>query len=115
MDQRPTAETVEDSQSRFDWLLQRSVIDVHGEDIGKVETVWRDMASGELELIGVLPHWLTDDVVAVPLARVELQADSQIVRVPYALDSLKRAPRHSPHGTLTDDEKTAIYDHFRAP
>jgi hypothetical protein len=90
------------------------VVDTHGEDVGEVETAWLDTATGTVEFIGVMAHWLTSKVLPVPVARAEVHTDSRVIRLPYAVDDLKKGPRLAQHGTLTDDDKAAIYEHFSA-
>jgi sporulation protein YlmC with PRC-barrel domain len=112
--QGPTAETVEQDQPQYEWLLQCEVIDVHGEEIGTVDTAWLDMATGKVEFIGVRPHWLTLEVLSIPVVHGDLRDDTRVIRLPYVLDIVKQAPRHKSHGTLTDEGKAAIYEHFRS-
>jgi PRC-barrel domain len=108
-----SAETVEQDQPQYNWLLQCDVIDAHGEDIGKVATAWLDMATGKVEFIGVMTHWLTLDVLAIPVVHGGLREDTRVIRLPYAMDVIKQAPRYASHGTLNDEEKATIYEHFR--
>ena len=42
------------------------------------------------------------------------ETGTRVNRLPYAMDIIKRAPRHASQGTLDDEEKAAIYEHFRA-
>jgi hypothetical protein len=42
------------------------------------------------------------------------ETGTRVNRLPYAMDIIKRAPRHAAHGTLDDEEKAVVYGHFRA-
>jgi hypothetical protein len=113
VDTGPLAETVEQDQPQYHWLMQCEAIDAYGENIGKVDTAWLDMATGKVEFIGVMTHWLTLQVLSVPVVHGELREDTRVIRLPYAMDIIRHAPRHVSHGTLNDEERAAIYEHFR--
>ena len=67
-----------------------------------------------VRFIGVMTHWLTLEVLPIPVVHGELREDIRVIRLPYAMDIIKQAPRHASHDALTDEEKAAIYEHFRA-
>lgn len=110
---RYPGESLEGKRAQNDRVLQCSVVDSNGEEIGTVETAWVDTSTEAVEFIGVITSWLSLKVLAVPIARAEIDLDNRVIRLPYTLDLIKQAPRHAQHGTLTKEAKSAIYRHFR--
>jgi len=66
-----------------------------------------------VRFIGLMTRWLTLEVLPIPVVRGELREGIRVIRLTYAMDKINQAPRHAPHGTLTDEGKAAIDEHFR--
>jgi sporulation protein YlmC with PRC-barrel domain len=88
-----------------------TVVSQDGEEIGRVAQVYPDDQTGE-------PKWVTVETGAfgetesfIPLAQASVQ-DNEI-RVPYAKDRVKDAPRiEDTEGHLTQDEEAGLYRHY---
>jgi hypothetical protein len=109
---RAPGESIEGKRAQDDPVLECGVVDAAGADVGKVETAWLNTATGAVEFIGVVTAWLSLKVLAVPMAQAQFDIDNRVIRLPYTMDVIKRAPRFAQHGTLTEDGKAAIYSHF---
>lgn len=87
-----------------------TVIDDHGDKIGKVADLYMDDATGKPEWIAVNSGRIGTNINFVPLAGA--QQDGDDLRVPYSKDQVKGAPDAEPDGHLTQDEEARLYGHY---
>lgn len=87
-----------------------TLVDDHGDKIGKVADLYLDDATGQPEWIAVDSGRIGTNINFVPLAGA--QQDGDDLRVPYSKDTVKDAPDADPDGHLTPDEEARLYSHY---
>jgi uncharacterized protein (TIGR02271 family) len=87
-----------------------TVVDDHGDKIGKVADLYMDEATGQPEWIAVNSGRLGSNINFVPLAGA--QQDGDDLRVPYTKDQVKDAPNAKADGQLSQDEEARLYGHY---
>jgi uncharacterized protein (TIGR02271 family) len=87
-------------------------LDSMGNKIGKIDGVWVDDATGELEFIGVKTGWLMGKTHIIPAAQAQIDNGSQTVSVPYAQDQIKDAPSYGTNDELSPDDESQIYSYY---
>ncbi|MBE0476753.1 MAG: hypothetical protein IBX62_06650 [Coriobacteriia bacterium] len=90
----------------------RTLVDRDGQQIGQIDDIFYDSRSGEPEWGHVSRGLLRKRESLVPLAEMET-VDDKTMRVPFAEDEVMSAPPVQVHGSLTHDEKEALYRHYR--
>jgi hypothetical protein len=111
---RHPVESIEGQRAESDPMLQSTVVDAGGEEIGTVDTAWLSTTTGDVEFIGIATGWVSLKVVAVPIAGADIDLANCVIRLPYTTDVIKEAPHFAQHGTLTEDQKADVYEHFRS-
>src|SRR5947209_3090691 len=91
-------------------LFGYEVHDASGTKIGKVDNVWVDDATNELEFVGVKTGWLMGMTHVIPVASAQI-ADGSI-QVPIAEDQIKNAPSFSGDEELTPEQEDEIYSYY---
>src|SRR5947209_3314989 len=86
------------------------VNDSTGNKIGKVDNVWVDDATNELEFVGVKTGWLMGKTHVIPVANAQI-ADGSI-QVPFDEDRIKNAPSFSGDDELSPDQEDEIYSYY---
>ena len=74
-------------------LFGYDVTDASGNKIGKVDNVWVDDATNELEFVGVKTGWLMGKTHVIPVANAQISNGS--IQVPFDEDQIKNAPSFS--------------------
>ena len=100
-----TAENIHD-------LLDASVLDQAGHDIGTLHSFWADSSTGKLEFIGVKTGWLFGHNHVIPADRVEFDEAARAVRVPYDAEFIKGALSVDADAEITDAEEAEIYRYY---
>ncbi len=93
-------------------LLDYSVVDQNGNDIGTLHSFWTDHTTGKLEFIGVKTGWLFGHNHVIPVDRVEFDQAAGAVRVPYDDEFIKGALSIPADSEISDDEEAAIYRYY---
>jgi uncharacterized protein (TIGR02271 family) len=87
-----------------------TLVDDHGDKIGRVADLYMDEVTGQPEWIAVDSGRIGTNINFVPLAGA--QQDGDDLRVPYSKDTVKDAPDAEPDGHLTQDEEARLYAHY---
>ena len=86
------------------------VIDGSGNKIGKVDNVWVDEATNELEFVGVKTGWFMGKTHVIPVANARMAEGS--VEVPFDSDQIKNAPSFSGDDELSPEQEDEIYSYY---
>lgn len=88
------------------------VLDGDGKNVGIVDWIWTDEASGHGEFLGVSLHWLRGKARAMPALGAEIDHETATIRVPYTATQIKHARRFKIDRRLTAREKRRICFHY---
>jgi len=91
-------------------LFGYDVNDASGNKIGKVDNVWVDDATNELEFVGVKTGWLMGKTHVIPVANAQVSDGS--IQVPFDQDQIKNAPSFSGDEELSPDQEDEIYNYY---
>jgi sporulation protein YlmC with PRC-barrel domain len=91
-------------------IIGYDVTDDSGNKIGKVDNVWVDDVTNELEFVGVKTGWLMGKTHVIPVANARI-ADGSI-RVPFDEDTIKTAPSFNGDEELTPEQEDEIYSYY---
>ena len=86
------------------------LIDRDGEKIGKIAEVYLDKHTHEPAWVTVKTGLIGNRVSVVPIG--DSISEGEIVRVPYAKEHVKDSPDIDPDAELTEDDESALYDHY---
>jgi hypothetical protein len=98
--------------SRLYQLHGFQILDAFGKQVGLVDWIWSDQASGLGEFIGVQLQLLRGKARAIPTRAAQVDMKTKTVRVTYRRDEIKRAPRFSIDRVLTDAQKQSIQSFY---
>ena len=99
------------SESEFQALVSREVVDLDGKSVGYVETVFNDRATGRPEWLGVMTGTWRHHHRLVPVSDVE-QAGAT-VRIPWAKEQVEAAPDYDdPDRPISEELERAAYRHY---
>lgn len=93
-----------------DQLFGREVTDSNGNKIGKVDGVWVDDATNDLEFIGVKIGMLMGKTHIIPVTQG--QTGSGTISVPYDESKIKDAPSFGADDELSPDDEDGIYSYY---
>ncbi len=93
-----------------DQLFGREVTDSNGNKIGKVDGVWVDDATNDLEFIGVKIGRLMGKTHIIPVTQG--QTGSGTISVPYDESKIKDAPSFGADDELSPDDEDGIYSYY---
>ena len=99
----PSIETVQSWQGR-------TMVDLAGDKLGKIDAIYLDDETGQPEWATVTSGLFSAKTAFVPLAKAQDVGDS--VQVPYAKDQVKDAPSMTADGQLSQDEEAELYRHY---
>lgn len=91
-------------------LFGNEVIDSSGNKVGKVDNVWVDDATNELEFVGVKTGWLMGKTHVIPVANAQISDGT--IQVPFEEDYIKNAPSFSGDEELTPEQEDEIYGYY---
>jgi uncharacterized protein (TIGR02271 family) len=91
-------------------LFGNDVNDSSGNKIGKVDNVWVDDATNELEFVGVKTGWLMGKTHVIPVANAQISDGS--IQVPFDADRIKNAPSVSGDEELSPEQEDEIYSYY---
>ncbi|HEX6425278.1 MAG TPA: PRC and DUF2382 domain-containing protein [Acidimicrobiales bacterium] len=97
-------------QNELAGWIGHTLVDQSGDKIGKIVDLYADEATGQPEWIAVNTGRFGSKVNFVPLAGAERAGDD--LRVPYAVDQVKDAPKTDPDGQLSQEDEARLYGHF---
>lgn len=100
------------AQSTLDSLLERTVVDVNGEKIGKVRQIYIDNESGSPTWVSVSTGLFSSSSL-VPLSGATYQADTEPLRVRVSKGQVKSAPRLDSAGRISRDAEIELLAHYR--
>jgi uncharacterized protein (TIGR02271 family) len=86
------------------------VTDGSGNKIGKVDNVWVDDATSELEFVGVKTGWLMGKTHVIPVANAQIGDNS--IQVPFDEDQIKGAPSFDGDAELSPEQEDEIYGYY---
>jgi stress response protein YsnF/sporulation protein YlmC with PRC-barrel domain len=86
------------------------VNDTSGNKVGKVDNVWVDDATNELEFVGVKTGWLVGKTHVIPVANAQISDGS--LQVPFDEDTIKNAPSFSGDAELSPEQEDDIYSYY---
>lgn len=98
------------NSNNLDSLLDSTVVDSAGDKIGTVGQVYVDTDSGEPTWVSVRTGLFGMSESFVPIDQAEQTGDE--VRVPYAKDFVKDAPRVDVDGALEDSQEHELYAYY---
>lgn len=93
-----------------DQLFGCEVTDSNGNKIGKVDGVWVDDATNDLEFIGVKIGMLMGKTHIIPVTQG--QTGSGTISVPYDESKIKDAPSFGADDELSPDDEDGIYSYY---
>ena len=96
----------------YDWS-GRTVVASDGEEIGKIDELYRDHESDRPEWASVHTGLFGTKRSFVPLAGATAQGED--VRLPVFKDQVKSAPGIEPDGELSEQEEVALFEHYGLP
>lgn len=97
-------------QNELAGWIGHTLVDRSGDKIGKIVDLYADEATGQPEWLAVNTGRFGSKVSFVPLAGAERAGDD--LRVPYAVDQVKDAPKTDPDGQLSQEDEARLYGHF---
>ncbi|MEU9124640.1 PRC and DUF2382 domain-containing protein [Streptomyces sp. NPDC048506] len=89
------------------------VVDANGAKVGTVQQVYRDDATNDPEWITVRTGLFGMKETFIPLAGARRTGDE--LRVPYARETIRAAPRIDADGHLDPSEEAELYRHYGIP
>lgn len=89
-----------------------AVMDSAGNKIGKVDGIWVDDATNELEFVGAKTGWLMSKTHVIPAAQAQIDNSSQTLTVPFAESQIKDAPSFGTDDELSPDDEDEIYSYY---
>jgi len=89
-----------------------NVIDSNGNNIGSVDNVWVDDATGKLEFVGVKTGWLFGHTHIIPVENAQIDNQNQSLTVPYGQDQIKNAPSFPADATLSASDEDQVYSYY---
>ncbi|WP_433549263.1 PRC and DUF2382 domain-containing protein [Streptomyces sp. CA-294286] len=93
-----------------DRLFELTVHDKAGEKIGRIGQLYRDDTTGRPEWVTVKTGLFGTKETFVPLEGARVEGDD--LRIPYAKDTVKDAPRVDVDGHLDVEEETTLFRHY---
>ncbi len=93
-------------------LIDYSVVDQNGDEIGTLHSLWSDPDTGAVEFLGVKTGWLFGHNHVVPAGKAELDEATNVVRLPYTEAFIKEAPSMSADSEISEEEETTIYGYY---
>ncbi len=93
-------------------LVDYTVTNRNGDNIGTVECLWADRDTGLLEFLGVKTGWIFGSNHVVPIVDAHLDQESQTIQVPYDLDLIKGAPTIAADDEISDAQEAEIYRYY---
>jgi uncharacterized protein (TIGR02271 family) len=91
-------------------LTGGTVVEQDGSKIGKVGQIYLDDQTGEPEWVTVSTGLFGSSESFIPLAQAEVAGEE--IRVPYAKDKVKGAPRIDADGDLSQDQEAELYSYY---
>ncbi|HEX6508425.1 MAG TPA: PRC and DUF2382 domain-containing protein [Chloroflexota bacterium] len=91
-------------------LFGYEVTDTNGTKIGKVDNVWVDDATNELEFVGVKTGWFMGKTHVIPVGNAQISDGT--VQVPFGEDQIKDAPSFSGGEELSPEQEDEIYNYY---
>jgi uncharacterized protein (TIGR02271 family) len=88
----------------------QTLVDSDGDKIGTIDEIYLDAGSNEPEWAVVSTGLFGKKQSFVPIGDAGATGDE--VRVPFAKDTVKDAPRIDPDGRLSQDEERELYRHY---
>jgi uncharacterized protein (TIGR02271 family) len=114
---RPT--TTADKEDRMtmeaqapDQLFGYEVVDAAGSTIGKVDGVWVDDATNQLEFVSVKIGRLIGKTHIIPAAQAQVDGSGQTMTVPYDESQIKDAPSFGTDDELSPEDEDGIYSYY---
>jgi uncharacterized protein (TIGR02271 family) len=101
--------TTHESQQVATWVGQ-TVEDVDGDKIGTIDAVYEDDDGSGPEWFAVSTGWFGSHVSFVPVRGATSTGDR--LRVPWAKEVVKDAPRAEADGHLSPEEESRLYAHY---
>jgi uncharacterized protein (TIGR02271 family) len=92
-----------------DWR-GRDVVDSNGDKVGSIEELYCDADTREPEWAAVKTGLFGTKLSFVPITQAEPAGEE--VRVPFAKDQIKDAPKVDPEGELSQQEEAELYGHY---
>ena len=89
------------------------LIDGDGVEVGLVDWIWADEASGAAEFIGTKLRWLRGSARAIPAFAMKIDLSNRTVTVDHQQNQIHAAPRHRIDRELAPIENRAVARHFR--
>jgi uncharacterized protein (TIGR02271 family) len=93
-----------------DQLFGTQIVDSAGDEVGKVDGVWVEDATDELEFVGVKLGFLMGKTHVIPVANAQVSADN--ITVPYSKDQIKDAPSVGTDDELSPESEDEIYSYY---
>jgi len=94
-------------------LLGYDVLDASGAKIGRVDNVWVDDATQQLEFLGVQTSWLgVGKDHLIPAATAPVDTGQHTIQVPYPADQVKDAPSYAADAQLSAADEDSVYTYY---
>ncbi len=98
-----------DTREARNWF-GRTAIDVQGDKIGKVDTVYLDDATGRPEWLAIETGWFGNNVSFVPIEAAEKVGDD--IRVSFDKSIVKDAPNIPADGHINPEEEQTLFAYY---
>lgn len=96
---------------REESLIDANVLDVMGQEIGRVHTLWRS-EDGRPLYAGITTTWLLGKMHVVPLYDLNYDSTERTMRLPYPAKLIREAPTVDPASDLSASDQTRVCLHF---
>ena len=99
------------SESEFQDLLSREVVDRDGKSVGYIETVFNDRVTGRPEWLGVMTGTWRHHHRLVPVSDIERKGVT--VTVPWSKEQVEGAPDYrDPDSPVSEELEREAYRHY---
>jgi len=93
-----------------DALMQGTVVDQDGDNVGKVGQVYLDNNTSQPNWVTVKTGWFGTNESFVPLDAATVEGDT--IRVPYSKDQIKGAPNYEVGAPLDESDEANLYSYY---
>lgn len=91
-------------------LLGNEVVDVEGNKVGTVDSVWVDEVAQCVEFLGLSTGWIFGQTHIVPAGAEQVKDD--VITLPYTTEKVKGAPHFDKDAEIWPTDENKIYQYF---
>ena len=98
----------------LDRIYSYSVIDPHAHDIGSIDGLWANQATGDIEFVGIRTGDLSQVMHLMPAQGMDIDDTTRSIRVPYTDLQVQGAPKIGLHDQISDETRQATLAYYRS-